>query len=85
MTQFQAGGAKGKGVVDNLFILRGIIDHSVYLKNLLLLHSITLKNVLIAYGLKTALTNCGRMVFRMIQFIYLLNAKASVTVEHTLW
>ena len=31
MTQFQTGGAKGKGVVDNLFILRGIIDHSVYL------------------------------------------------------
>ena len=31
MTQFQTGGAKGKGVVDNLFILRDIIDHSVYL------------------------------------------------------
>ena len=31
MIQFQAVGAKGKGVVDNLFILRGIIDHSVYL------------------------------------------------------
>ena len=31
MTQFQTGGAKGRGVVDNLFVLRGIIDHSVYL------------------------------------------------------
>ena len=31
MTQFQTGGAKGKGVVDNLFILRGIIDYTVYL------------------------------------------------------
>ena len=29
MTQFQTGGDKGKDVVDNLFILRGIIDHSV--------------------------------------------------------
>ena len=28
MTQFQTGGVKGKGVADNLFILRGMIDHS---------------------------------------------------------
>ena len=31
MTQFQTGGVKGKGVADNLFILRGMIDHSIYL------------------------------------------------------
>ena len=31
-TQFQAGGVKTKGVVDNLFILRGMIDHSKYLE-----------------------------------------------------
>ena len=31
MTQFQTGGVKGKGVADNLFILRGMIDHSKYL------------------------------------------------------
>ena len=28
MTKFQAGGVKNKGVVDNVFILRGLIDHS---------------------------------------------------------
>ena len=69
MTQFQTGGAKGKGVVDNLFILKGITDHLVYLINLLLLHSMTMKNVFIAYDWETVLTHCGRMVFRMIQFI----------------
>ena len=31
MTKFQTGGRQGKGVVDNLFILRGIIDHAKYL------------------------------------------------------
>ena len=31
MTQFQTGGVKSKGVADNLFILRGMIDHSKYL------------------------------------------------------
>ena len=32
MTKFQAGGRQGKGVADNLFILRGIIDHPKYLE-----------------------------------------------------
>ena len=32
MTKFQTGGAKNKGVVDNLFVLRGLIDHSKYVK-----------------------------------------------------
>ena len=31
MTSFQTGGVKGKGVVDNLFLLRGAIDHCRYL------------------------------------------------------
>ena len=31
ITQFQTGCVKGKGVADNLFILRGMIDHSKYL------------------------------------------------------
>ena len=52
MTQFQTGGAKGKGVVVTLFILRDIIDHSVYLNKPTLLHSMTLKNGSIAYGWK---------------------------------
>ena len=30
MTKFQTGGRKGKGVVDNLFILRGIIMLNIY-------------------------------------------------------
>ena len=31
MSTFQTGGANGKGVIDNLFILRGLIDHTNYL------------------------------------------------------
>ena len=31
MAKFQTGGMKSKGVTDNSFILRGIIDHSNYL------------------------------------------------------
>ena len=32
MTPFQTGGVKGKGITCNLFILRGVIDHSKYLQ-----------------------------------------------------
>ena len=70
MSKFQTGGVKGKGVVDNLFMLRGLIDHSNYLaKELWITFCDTLKNVLIAYGLKTALMLCGRMEYKMIHFI----------------
>ena len=31
MSSFQNGGTKGKGVVDNLFILRALFDHAKYL------------------------------------------------------
>ena len=31
ISKFQNGGIKGKGVLDNLFILRGIMDHANYL------------------------------------------------------
>ena len=31
MSHFQNGGMRGKGAVDSLFILRGIIDHAMYL------------------------------------------------------
>ena len=31
MTSFQTGGVKGKGIVDNLFLLRGAIDNCRYL------------------------------------------------------
>ena len=32
MTKFQTGGVKGKGVTDNLFLMRGVIDRAKYLK-----------------------------------------------------
>ena len=31
MSKFQTGGVKGRGVVDNLFLLRGLIGHSMQL------------------------------------------------------
>ena len=62
MAKFQTGGMRGKGVTDNFFILRGIIDHSNYLgKELWIsfydiekcLHSLRLENCI------NSLWNCG--------------------------
>ena len=65
MSTFQTGGVKGKGVVDNLFVLRGLIDHSNYFAKLFM----TLKNDLLAYGLKIASMLCEEMEYKIIRFI----------------
>ena len=51
MSKFQNGGAKRKSVTDNLFILRGAIDHARYLgKKVFSSLSMTLKNILTTFG-----------------------------------
>ena len=42
-----------KAVVENLYVLRGLIDHSKYLEKCCGILLMTLRNVLTAYGLKT--------------------------------
>ena len=55
LSKFQTGGVKGKGAVNNLSVLGGLIDHSNYLAKELWMTSYALKNVLIVYGLKIKL------------------------------
>ena len=54
ISQFQNGGMKGKRVVDNLFIIGGVIDHALYLGKELCITFFDKRNVLIVYGWKTA-------------------------------
>ena len=67
MLKFQNGGVKGKGVTDNLFILKGIIDHSKYLGKGVLLPFMVKKNVLTVCGYRIASMLYGIMVLKMIQ------------------
>ena len=53
MSHFQNGGSKGEGVIDNLFLLRALIDHSKYMDKQLWITFYDI-SVLIAYGLKIA-------------------------------
>ena len=51
MSNFQNGGSKENGLVDNLFLLRALIDHSKYMGvSSCGLYFITLRNVSIVYG-----------------------------------
>ena len=52
MSKFQNGGVKGKSVTDNLFILKGIIDHSKYLGKGVFITFYEQKNVLTVGNLK---------------------------------
>ena len=54
LTQFQTGGVKGKGVADNLFILRGMIDHSKYLGKELWITFYDIEKCFDIYGWKIA-------------------------------
>ena len=83
MTQFQTGGAKGKGVVNNLFILRGIIDHSVYLNKPAFVTFYDIEKCFDSLWLKDCINTLWENGVQddTIYLIYLLNAKDSVTVN----
>ena len=83
MTQFQTGGAKGKGVVYSLFILRGIIDHSVYLNKPTLVTFYDIEKCFDSLWLEDCINSLWENGFQddTIYLISLLNAKASVTVN----
>ena len=49
-SNFQNGGPKEKGVIDNLFLLRALIDHSKYMGKQLWLTFSDMRNVSTVYG-----------------------------------
>ena len=83
MTKFQTGDVKNKGVVNNLFVLRGLIDHSKYRKKEL---SITFYDIEKCFD-SLWLEDCINSLWRcgvdddMLYLIYLLNRKADIIVR----
>ena len=80
MTKFQTGGVKNKGVVDNLFVLRGLIDHSKYLKKELWITFYKCSDSLWLEVCINSLWQCG-VDDDILYLIYLLNRKANVIVR----
>ena len=85
MTQFQIGGVKGKGVVDNLFILRGMIDYLKYLGKELWITFYDIEKCFDSLWLDdyiNCLWRCG-VKDDILYLLFQLNNKATVTVRTT--
>ena len=83
MTKFQTEGVKNKGVVDNLFVLRGLIDHSKYLKKELWITLYDIEKCFDSLWLEdciNSLWQCG-VDDDILYLIYLLNRKANIIVR----
>ena len=83
MTKFQTRGVINKGVVDNLFVLRGLIDHSKYLKKELWITFYDIEKCFDSLWLEdciNSLWRCG-VDDDILYLIYLLNRKANIIVR----
>ena len=80
MTKFQTGGVKNKGVVDNLFVLRCLIDHSKYLKKELWITFYDIEKCFDSLWLEDCMNSLWRCGVDD-DLIYLLNRKADIIVR----
>ena len=69
MTKFQTSGTKGKGVVDNLFIMRALISNSLYVNQPLFLTFYDIEKCFDSLWLEDCINSLWETVFRMIIFI----------------
>ena len=83
MPQFQTGGVKGKGVTDNLFILRGIVDHSKYLEKESYITFYDIEKCFDSLWLADCLNSLCKngIQIDLLYLIYLLNHRARIQVK----
>ena len=74
---------KGKGVLDNFFIIRGIINHAIYLGKELWLTFYDIEKCFDSLWLEDSINSLGDMGVRndILSLIYLMNKEARVTVK----
>ena len=86
MSHFQNGGMRGKGVVDNLFILRGIIDHAMYLGKQLWITFYDIEKCFDSLYLEDCVNSLLKNGSKndLLSLIYFLNTKAQI-VMNTIW
>ena len=83
MAKFQTGGMRGKGVTNNLLILRGIIDHSNYLEKELWISFYDIAKCFDSLWLEDRINSSWNRGVQndILYLIYLLNRNADVIVE----
>ena len=83
MTKFQTGGVKGKGVVDNLMILRGIIDHAEHLGQELWLTFYNIEKCFDSLWLEDCINSLWKneVVDDILYLSYLMNRRANIVIR----
>ena len=83
MAKFQTGGMRGKGVIDNLFILRGIIDHSKHMGKVLWISFYDTEKCFDSLWLEDCITSLWNRGVQndILYLIYLLNRNADIIVK----
>ena len=83
MTPFQTGGVKGKGITDNLFILRGLIDHSKYLQKEIWITFYDIEKCFDSLWLEDCINSLYENGVKndMLDLIYKMNHKAEIVVR----
>ena len=83
MSSFQNGGSKGKGVVDNLFLLRALIDHSKYMGKQLWLTFYDTEKFFDSLWLEDCINSLWDNGVKddTLSLIYNLNVKANITIK----
>ena len=86
MSNFQNGGSKGNGVVDNLFLLRALIDHSKYMGKQLWLIFYDIEKCFNSLWLEDCINSLWDNGVKddTLSLIYNLNVKANITIKHRL-
>ena len=83
MAQFQTGGIKGKGAADNLFILRGTIDHSKYLEKELCITFYDIEKCFDSLWFEDCINCLWRCEVKddIVYLVFQLNKKAVITMR----
>ena len=83
MSNSQNGGSKGKGVVDNLFLLRALIDHSKYMGKQLWLTFYDIEKCFDSLWLEDCINSLWDNGVKddILLLIYKLNVKANITIK----
>ena len=86
ISKFQNGSMRGKGVVDNLFILRGIINHANYLGKELWLTFYDIEKCFDSLWLENCINSLWDLGVKddILCLIHLMNIKATVTIKTAL-
>ena len=83
MSNFQNGGSKGKGAVDNLFLLRSLIDHSKYMGKQLWLRFYDIEKCFDSLWLEDCINSLWDNGVKndILSLIYNLIVKVNVTIK----